>query len=93
MLIISTLEVELYPMKSVELRRLLKDKLPGIQSVYQPESGYVIQKLFSHYRKSRLCLIPRGAATLWIGCIIPLRKSIRDDLASLNRIMDFDLST
>ncbi len=90
MIIDSALEAKLYTMESIELPGIIKDRLPRIQSVYQPESVRDIQKLFSRYQKSRVSLIPRGAATSGIGCITPLKKSIMVDLTSLNKIVDFD---
>jgi FAD/FMN-containing dehydrogenase len=90
MIIDSPLEVKLYARESIELPSIIKDRLPGIQSVYQPESVPDIQKLFAHCYKNRLSLIPRGAASSGIGCLAPLKKSIMADLTSLNKIVDFD---
>jgi FAD/FMN-containing dehydrogenase/NAD-dependent dihydropyrimidine dehydrogenase PreA subunit len=90
MIIDSALEAKLYTRESIELPGIIKDRLPRIQSVYQPESVNDIQKLFSRCQKSRVSLIPRGAATSGIGCIVPLKKSIMVDLTSLNKIVDFD---
>jgi len=90
MIIDSPLEAKLYTRESIELPSIIKDRLPRIQSVYQPESVRDIQKLFSRCQKSRVSLIPRGAATSGIGCIIPLKKSIMVDLTSLNKIVDFN---
>ena len=90
MIIDSALEVKLYTRESIELPSIIKDRLPRIQSVYQPESVHDIQELFSQCQKNRISLIPRGAATSGIGCITPLKKSIMVDLTSLNKIVDFD---
>ena len=91
MIIDSTLETRLYARESVELPRIIKDRLPRIQSVFQPESLSDIQKLLSYCQKKRIPLIPRGAATSGIGCIAPLKKSIMADLTHLNRIKDFEV--
>ncbi|MGD2245599.1 MAG: FAD-binding protein [Candidatus Aminicenantes bacterium] len=90
MIIDGALESKLYTRESIELPSIIKDRLPRIQSVYQPESVHDIQKLFSRCQKGRVSLIPRGAATSGIGCIVPLKKSIMLDLTSLNKIVDFD---
>jgi FAD/FMN-containing dehydrogenase/NAD-dependent dihydropyrimidine dehydrogenase PreA subunit len=90
MIIEGKLETELYTRESIELPRIIINRLPRIQSVYQPQSVHDIQKLLSHCQKKRLPLIPRGAATSGIGCITPLKKSIMADLTSLNKIVDFD---
>lgn len=90
MIIESPLEAKLYARESIELPSIIKDRLPRIQSVYQPESVSDIQKLFSSCQKNRVSLIPRGAATSGIGCIAPLKKSIMVDLTSLNKIIDFN---
>jgi len=90
MIIDSALEAKLYTRESIELPGIIKDRLPRIQSVYQPESAHDIQELFSRCQKSRISLIPRGAATSGIGCITPLKKSIMVDLTSLDQIIDFD---
>ncbi len=90
MLIDSSLEVKLYARESIELPGIIKDRLPRIQSVYQPESVHDIQELFAQCHKNRLSIIPRGAATSGIGCLAPLKKSIMVDLTSLNKIVDFD---
>jgi FAD/FMN-containing dehydrogenase/NAD-dependent dihydropyrimidine dehydrogenase PreA subunit len=90
MIIEGKLEAELYTRESIELPSIIIDRLPRIQSVYQPQSVHDIQKLLSHCQKKRLSLIPRGAATSGIGCITPLKKSIMADLTSLNKIVDFD---
>lgn len=84
------LESKLYTRESIELPRIIKDWLPRIQSVYQPENIPDIQDLFSQCQKERISLIPRGAATSGIGCITPLKKSILVDLTSLNKIMELD---
>lgn len=91
MIIDSTLETRLYTRESVELPRIIKDRLPRIQSVFQPESSSDIQTLLSYCQKKRTPLIPRGAATSGIGCIVPLKKSIMADLTHLNRIKDFEV--
>lgn len=91
MIIDSTLETRLYARESVELPRIIKDRLPRIQSVFQPESPSDIQALLSYCQKKRTPLIPRGAATSGIGCIAPLKKSIMADLTHLNRIKDFEV--
>ena len=90
MILNSPLEVKLYTKESVELPNILKDRLPRIQSVYQPESINDIQEIFSYSRKNKLPVIPRGAATSGMGGIAPLRRSIMADLTHLNRILDFD---
>ena len=90
MIIDSKLEARLYARESIELPGIIKDRLPRIQSVYQPESVSDIQELFSYCQKSGLSLIPRGAATSGIGCLAPLKTSIMADLTSMNRIIDFD---
>jgi len=90
MILDGTLETRLYARESVELPRIIKDRLPKIQSVFQPESPTEIQKLFSYCQKRRIPLIPRGAATSGIGCIAPLKKSVMADLTHLNRIKDFE---
>ncbi|MDH5466441.1 MAG: FAD-dependent oxidoreductase, partial [Candidatus Aminicenantes bacterium] len=63
MILDGTLETRLYAIESIELPRIIKDRLPKIQSVFQPESPSDIQKLFSYCLKKRIPLIPRGAAT------------------------------
>ena len=90
MILDGTLETRLYAIESIELPRIIKDRLPKIQSVFQPESPSDIQKLFSYCLKKRIPLIPRGAATSGIGCIAPLKKSVMADLTLLNRIKDFE---
>jgi len=90
MILNGALETRLYTRESVELPRIIKDRLPEIQSVFQPESLSDIQKLFSYCQKKRIPLIPRGAATSGIGCIAPLKKSVMADLTHLNRITDFE---
>jgi FAD/FMN-containing dehydrogenase/NAD-dependent dihydropyrimidine dehydrogenase PreA subunit len=90
MIIGSALETRLYARESVELPRIIKERLPKIQSVFQPESLGDIQKLLSYCQRNRIPLIPRGAATSGIGCIAPLRKSVMADLTLLNRIKDFE---
>ncbi|MQY57002.1 FAD-binding protein, partial [bacterium] len=90
MMIDSKLETKLYTREPIELPGIIKDRLPRIQSVYQPESVQDIQNLFSRGQKNRLAVIPRGAATSGIGCIVPLKKSIMVDLTSMNKIVDLD---
>ena len=90
MIIDGALETRLYARESVELPRIIKDRLPKIQSVFQPESPSDIQTLFSYCQQKRIPLIPRGAATSGTGCIAPLKKSVMADLTRLNRIKDFD---
>ena len=90
MIIDSALETRLYVRESVELPRIIKDRLPKIQSVFQPESPAEVQKLLSYCQKRRIPLIPRGSATSGIGCIAPLKKSVMADLTHLNRIKDFE---
>jgi len=90
MMIDSKLETKLYTRESIELPGIIKDRLPRIQSVYQPKSVQDIQNLFSRGQKNRLAVIPRGAATSGIGCIVPLKKSIMVDLTSMNKIVDLD---
>ena len=84
------LEVKLYTKESVELPNILKDRLPRIQFVSQPENIHDIQKMFSYSRANKLSIIPRGAATYGMGGIAPLRRSIMVDLTHLNRIIDLD---
>jgi FAD/FMN-containing dehydrogenase/ferredoxin len=90
MILDSSLEVKLYTKESVELPSILKDRLPKIQFISQPESIDDIQEMFSYARKNELSIIPRGAATYGMGGIAPLRRSIMADLTHLNRILDFD---
>jgi len=90
MILNSPLEVKLYIKESVELPSILKDRLPRIQFISQPESIDDIQEMFSYARKNKLSIIPRGAATYGMGGIAPLRRSIMTDLTHLNRILDFD---
>jgi FAD/FMN-containing dehydrogenase len=90
MMIDSKLETKLYTRESIELPSIIKDRLPRIQSVYQPESVNDIQNLFSMSQKNKLPVIPRGAATSGIGGIIPLEKSIMVDLTTMNKIEDLD---
>jgi FAD/FMN-containing dehydrogenase/ferredoxin len=90
MILDSSLEVKLYTKESVELPNILKDRLPRIQFISQPESIDDIQEMFSYARKNKLSIIPRGAATYGMGGIAPLRRSIMADLTHLNKILDFD---
>jgi FAD/FMN-containing dehydrogenase/ferredoxin len=90
MILNSSLEVKLYAKESVELPGILKDRLPRIQFISQPESVDDIQDIFSYARKNKLSIIPRGAATYGMGGIAPLRRSIMADLTHLTRILDFD---
>jgi FAD/FMN-containing dehydrogenase/NAD-dependent dihydropyrimidine dehydrogenase PreA subunit len=90
MVLDSSLEVKLYTKESVELPDILKDRLPRIQFISQPESVDDIQEMFSCARKSKLSVIPRGAATYGMGGIAPLRRSIMADLTHLNKILDLD---
>jgi FAD/FMN-containing dehydrogenase/ferredoxin len=90
MILNSPLEVKLYTKESVELPSILKDRLPRIQFISQPESIDDIQEMFSYAGKNKLSIIPRGAATYGMGGIAPLRRSIMADLTHLNRILDFD---
>ena len=90
MILDSSLEVKLYAKESVELPSILKDRLPRIQFISQPESIDDIREMFSYARKNKLSIIPRGAATYGMGGITPLRRSIMADLTHLNRILDFD---
>ncbi len=84
------LEVKLYTKESVDLPNILKDRLPRIQFISQPESVDDMHRMFSYARKNKLSIIPRGAATYGMGGIAPLRRSIMADLTHLNRILDFD---
>ncbi len=90
MIINSTLEVKLYTKESAELPNILKDRLPGIQFISQPENIDDIKEIFSFARKNKLSIIPRGAATYGLGGIAPLKRSIMADLTHLNSILDFD---
>jgi len=90
MIIDSSLEVKLYTKESVELPSILKDRLPRIQFISQPESIDDVQEMFSYAGKNKISIIPRGAATYGMGGIAPLRRSIMADLTHLNRILDFD---
>ncbi|HDZ25937.1 MAG TPA: FAD-binding oxidoreductase [Candidatus Aminicenantes bacterium] len=90
MILDSSLEVKLYTKESVELPNILKNRLPRIQFISQPESIDDIQEMFSYAIKNKLSIIPRGAATYGMGGIAPLRRSIMADLTHLNRILDFD---
>jgi FAD/FMN-containing dehydrogenase/ferredoxin len=90
MILNSPLEVKLYTKESVELPSILKDRLPRIQFISQPESIDDIQEMFSYARKNKLAIIPRGAATYGMGGIAPLKRSIMADLTHLNRILDLD---
>ena len=90
MILDAPLEVKLYTKESVELPNILKDRLPRIQFISQPESIDDIQEMFSCSRKNKLSVIPRGAATYGMGGIAPLRRSIMADLTHLNKILDFD---
>jgi len=90
MILDSSLEVKLYTKESVELPNILKDRLPRIQFISQPESIDDIQEMFSYARKNKLSIIPRGAATYGMGGIAPLKRSIMADLTHLNKILDFD---
>ncbi len=90
MIINSTLEVKLYTKESAELPNILKDRLPGIQFISQPENIDDIKEIFSFARKNKLSIIPRGAATYGLGGIAPLKRSIMADVTHLNSILDFD---
>jgi glycolate oxidase len=90
MILDAPLEVKLYTKESVELPHILKDRLPRIQFISQPESIDDIQEMFSYARKNKLSVIPRGAATYGMGGIAPLRRSIMADLTHLNKILEFD---
>ncbi len=90
MILDSSLEVKLYTKESVDLPSILKDRLPRIQFISQPESIDDIQEMFSYSIKNKLSIIPRGAATYGMGGIAPLKRSIMADLTHLNRILDFD---
>ena len=87
------LETQLYSRESIELPAIIRDRLPRIRSIHQPQNSDEIQELFSYCQKNRLSLIPRGAATSGIGCLIALKKSILVDLTNLNKILDLDERT
>jgi len=83
-------EKSLYTKETLELPNILKNCLPKIQSVYQPDNTQDLQKILSYSRRNKIPLIPRGAATSGMGGITPLRKSVMVDLTSLNKIIDLD---
>ncbi len=67
MILDSSLEVKLYTKESVELPNILKDRLPRIQFISQPENIDDIQEMFSYSIKNKLSIIP-GAQPLmeWV---------------------------
>ena len=90
MILNTDFEANLYAKETVELPPILKKMLPKIQSVYQPENIQDLQEVFSHARRNKLSIIPRGAGTSGMGGITPLKKSILTDLSHLNRILYYD---
>lgn len=90
MTIESRLEGELYTRESIELPPIIKDRFPRIQSVYQPQTIDDISKVYDYAQKKKWAIIPRGAATSGMGCLIPLKKALMLDLTRLNRILDLD---
>jgi len=90
MTIDNRIEGELYTRESVELPPIIKDRFPRIQSVYQPRSVDDIIKVYDYAQKKKWAMVPRGAATSGMGCLIPLKKSLMIDLTRLNRILDLN---
>ncbi|UCC39048.1 MAG: FAD-binding protein [Candidatus Aminicenantes bacterium] len=86
----ASIEAKLYAKETISLPSIVKDKFPKIQSVYQPENIRDLKQMISESKKSRIPVIPRGAATSGMGGITPLKRSIMADLTHINRILDLD---
>ncbi len=90
MTITDRIEVELYTKDSVELPPIIRDRFPRIQSVFPVESIGDVRRLYAFARKQKMAVVPRGAATSGIGCLIPLKKAVMADLTPLHRILEID---